>query len=103
MENIQIKTDTSKLTQTISGIGHENNVIKLENDADIISNIKNESLDPTVKRRKLSKKEFHSESILQSNKSLQRSRRDVTEENKDLDDVVYYFERGKILLLNISY
>ena len=100
---MEVKTDNSNLTQTVSGMGNESNVTRLENDDDIINIIKNESLDSSVKRRKLSKKEFHSESIVQNNKSLQKNRRDFIEENKDLDDIVYYFERGKIVLIHMLF
>jgi hypothetical protein len=93
MENVQIKTVNSNLTR------HESNITKIESNANLItSNIKNESGKISIKKRKLDK-DFHNETISKNNnKPLQKSRRDFIEENKVLDDVTYYFEKGKLIL-----
>ena len=89
MENFKIKTTVnSNLTRPISEvIDHENNITKIESNAILVA--KNESRKISTKRRKL---DFHNETI---SENKQKSRRDFIEENKDLEDITYYFEKGR--------
>jgi hypothetical protein len=86
MENIQIETDNSNLMRPTCEIGH--NIAKDESDILIKNASLNSEKKNPVKRRKLDK-DFRSDSILKNNKP------------KDLDDVIYYFEKGNKYLCSI--